>query len=208
MPQFKVRNLWPTPVYEAEIPVEQKWKNIITNFDYERTPIGNSDITKDRYIFENNLELKDLEEKIKNHCEIFVKKYLHIKNNVEFYLQNSWVNVHNPNDESQVHYHGNSLISGVYYPILPDGSGNITFHKNHLLTNLFHPCIKIEYEEHDNINCDFCTVDIKEGSIVLFPSHLEHSVERNKTSEKRYSIAFNFFVRGTLGKKEFILDLK
>ncbi len=58
MPEFKTYNLWPVPVYEGEIPVKQEWKDTIVNFEYERTHINNSDISKDRYILNNMPDLK------------------------------------------------------------------------------------------------------------------------------------------------------
>jgi len=33
----------------------------------------------------------------------------------------------------------------------------------------------------------------------MFPSHLEHMVTPNLTTTPRYSLAFNFFARGTVG---------
>ena len=39
MPEFRTYNLWPIPVYEAEIPVKQEWKDFIVNSEYERTHI-------------------------------------------------------------------------------------------------------------------------------------------------------------------------
>ena len=37
------------------------------------------------------------------------------------------------------------------------------------------------------------------GDIILFPSHLEHRVLENDSNMPRYSLAFNFFARGTVG---------
>jgi ectoine hydroxylase-related dioxygenase (phytanoyl-CoA dioxygenase family) len=51
-------------------------------------------------------------------------------------------------------------------------------------------------------------LNVKEGTIVIFPSHLEHSVEKNNSNENRYSIAFNFYVRGKFGKEEYELEIK
>ena len=205
MPEFKTHNLWPIPVYEAMIPVKQEWKNAVINLEYERTHINNSDISKDRYILNN---MPDLKSDIENHCELFVRKYLHVKNNAQFYLQNSWCNIHGPNEYSQIHYHGSSLISGVYYPILPKDSGNIKFHRISIYNNLFSQSIRFEYNENNNVNSDSYELNVNEGTIVIFPSHLEHSVRKNNSDEKRYSIAFNFYVRGKFGKEEYILEIK
>ena len=51
-------------------------------------------------------------------------------------------------------------------------------------------------------------LQLDEGKVVIFPSHLEHKVEKNLSKEKRYSIAFNFFVKGKFGREEYILELK
>jgi uncharacterized protein (TIGR02466 family) len=205
MPEFKTYNLWPIPVYEAEIPVKQEWKDAVVNLEYERTHINNSDISKDRYILNN---IQDLKKHIEEHCERFARNYLTIKDNAKFYLQNSWCNVHGSNESSQIHYHGGSLLSGVYYPIFPKNSGNLSFHKNHLHINLFHQSIRFEYDELNNITAEKYILEIKEGTIVIFPSQLEHSVEKNISNEKRYSIAFNFFVRGKFGKEEYEAEIK
>ena len=205
MPEFKTYNLWPMPVYEAEIPVKQEWKDAIVNSEYERTHINNSDISKDRYILNN---IPDLKNDIESHCELFVRKYLTVKDNAKFYLQNSWCNIHGSEEESQIHYHGNSLLSGVYYPIFPKNSGNIAFHKGSIYNNIFNTSIRFEYEEHNNVTAEQYVLGLREGTIVIFPSHLEHSVEKNNSNENRYSLAFNFYVRGKFGKEEYSLEIK
>jgi uncharacterized protein (TIGR02466 family) len=205
MPEFKAHNLWPIPVYESEIPVKQEWKTAVINLEYERTHINNSDISKNRYVLNT---MSNLKSDIENHCERFVRKYLNVKGNAQFYLQNSWCNIHGPNEHSQIHYHGNSLLSGVYYPILPDNSGHIAFHKGSIYTNIFHHSIRFEYEEHNNLNVEQYVLNLKEGTIIIFPSHLDHSVQKNNSNEKRYSLAFNFYVRGKFGKEEYELEIK
>lgn len=205
MPEFKTHNLWPIPIYQGEIPVKQEWKDAVINTEYERTHINNSDISKDRYFLNT---ISDLKQDIENHCERFIRKYLTVKDNAQFYLQNSWCNIHGPNENSQIHFHANSLLSGVYYPILPKNSGDISFHKGSIYTNIFHQSIRFEYEENNNITAEQYVINLKEGDIVLFPSHLDHSVQRNNSNEKRYSIAFNFYVRGKFGKEEYILEIK
>ena len=69
------------PVYEANIPVKQEWKDVVINLEYERTHINNSDISKDRYVLN---KIPDLKKDIELHCELFVRKYLTVKNNAQF----------------------------------------------------------------------------------------------------------------------------
>jgi len=205
MAEFKVHNLWPIPIYDSYIPVKDEWKNKIINLEYVRTHVNNSDISKDRNILNS---LPDLKKELENHCELFVRKFLRIKNNAKFYLLNSWSNLHSTNESSQIHYHGNSLLSGVYYPIFPKNSGDISFFKTGSHTNIFHQSIRFEYDEDTHVNTEMYKLQSDEGKVVIFPSHLEHKVEKNLSKEKRYSIAFNFFVKGKFGREEYILELK
>ncbi len=205
MPEFTTYNLWPIPVYKSNVPVREKWKVLLKGLEYERTHVNNSDISKDRNVLNSMPELKT---EIENHCELFVRKYLTVKDNAKFYLQNSWCNIHGPDEKSQIHYHGNSLLSGVYYPIFPKDSGSISFHRGGIYTNVFHQSIRFEYDEHNNITAEQYVVELEEGAIVIFPSHLEHSVQKNLSNENRYSLAFNFYVRGKFGKEEYELEIK
>jgi len=205
MRAFKVHNLWPFPVYENEIPVKSKWKEFVLNLEYERTHVDNSDISKDRYVLNNILDLKD---EIKSHVNNFTEKYLCVKNTADFYLQNSWSNIHKPGENSQIHSHQNSLLSAVYYPIYPKNSGGLRFHRNNLHQNLFHKSITLDYYEYNDLNSDQYVIDIQEGSIVVFPSLLMHDVLKNESNENRYSLAANYFVRGEFGKEEYTLKLK
>ena len=205
MAEFKVHNLWPIPVYDGEIPVREKWKVLIKGTEYERTHVNNSDISIDRYLLNSMPELKA---EIENHCENYVRKYLTVKDNAQFYLQNSWCNIHKPGEESQLHYHGGSLLSGVYYPIFPENSGDISFYRAVSYTNLFHPTIRLEFNEHNNVTAETYSLQLKEGKVVIFPSQLEHKVQKNESDQNRYSLAFNFFVKGKFGREEYQQELK
>ena len=205
MAEFKVHNLWPIPMYEGEIPVREKWKVLIKSTEYVRTHVNNSDISIDRYLLNSMPELKA---EIENHCENYVRKYLTVKDNAQFYLQNSWCNIHKPGEESQIHYHGGSLLSGVYYPIFPENSGDISFYRAVSYTNLFHSTIRVEFDENNNVNAETYTIRLKEGNIVIFPSQLEHKVQKNNSDQNRYSLAFNFFVKGKFGREEYQQELK
>jgi len=205
MGQYRVHNLWPIPIFHRNFTVKDEWKKQTLEFEYHRMPINNGDISVDKYILD---KMPSLKKEIENNCELYVRNYLKVKDNAKFYIQNSWINIHNENEYSQIHHHGGSIFSGVYYPIFPKNSGNISFVKNHLWNNIFHSNIRIEYDDHNNLTGDQYEIEITEGDLVMFPSHLEHRVNSNKSNQKRYSLAFNFFVRGKLGKEEYEQDIK
>nr|BAR36621.1 Putative 2OG-Fe(II) oxygenase [uncultured Mediterranean phage uvMED] len=200
----EVLNLWPIPLYKSIIEVNDDWLNYVKNIEYERNSVNNADMSKDYYILE---KLPDLKSKIQSCVEDFTKNFLKLSDKFNFYFLNSWSNKHNLNDWSHSHYHGNSLISGVYYLNTPENSGNIDFVKNNLNNNMFSESLVFDYKEDNFINTESVRVVPKKGLILLFPSHLQHKVTRNKTNQTRYSIAFNMFVNGEFGNGE-IMDLK
>ena len=62
------------------------------------------------------------------------------------------------------------------------------------------PIITLDYSKHNEFNSDTFIVNIKENMLVLFPASLAHSVETNNSNQERYCLAFNLFIKGTLGK--------
>jgi len=205
MPEFKVHELWPTAVYENNIDVKHEWLEKVKNFDYELMHTKNGLISVNRYILD---EISDLKKEILNHCKKFTRLYMHTTDKVDFYLQNSWIVKHNKNHWGQIHHHANSLLSGVYYLKTPPNSGNINFHKNCLHMNMFPPSIRMEYDLINYYNVDQYSLRPKAGKILIFPAHLEHSIDINKSDNDRYSCAFNFYLKGRLGKQEYILEIK
>ena len=201
---FTIHNLWPITIYQNNLNAKKEWINYSLNCNYERMSSDNGDMSVNKYILN---DLPDLKKELNFHIENYVKKYLKVNNNLNFYFLNSWITKHYPDDFAQQHSHCNSLISGVYYLNVPENSGDIKFHKPFSNTNLFHQNILIDFEEYTNINADYWLIESKKNSLLLFPSFLEHSVTKNLSKEIRYSIAFNLFVQGKLGKNEYELNL-
>lgn len=207
MPEFKIHNLWPTPVYEYNFPVKPEWAHCVKTTEYERTATGNGYISKNRYLLENT-DLFELRDQIDLHLNNYTKLFLGVRDNANFYLQNSWSTRHDTDDWCQAHYHGGSLISGVYYIDVPENSGELIFQRMSNYVNLFHSSINLEYDKETYINEDLQFFKVKAGDIILFPSHVMHRIRKNVTPYSRYSLAFNYFVRGKFGIEEFQLEIQ
>jgi uncharacterized protein (TIGR02466 family) len=200
---FNVTPLFAIPLYQSNI----KSNNIITfieTLDFERMPSKNGDYTVDKNILDNS-HLTDLKTSIQEHIDYFMYEVLDCKTTQKFEIQNSWINKHHQHDFAGSHNHTNSLISGVYYISVEDQSGAIQFEKNKSYFNLWPDMIDIEFNndpDRTNIfNAQAWAITPKNGDIVLFPSHLHHSVYENDSDRLRYSLAFNIFPRGELGGK-------
>jgi len=200
MPSYKIHNLFPTLLYQNNIPVKKEWIEYAENSSMCRMPIGNGDFTENKNVLD---DLKDLKQEIHNCVNQYVFDYMKVSDNqFELTILNSWINRHNSGDWAQSHFHGNSIISGVYYLKTNNSTGQISFNRpapsGGFLTSSFYFNLK----ELTEYNCDNYTLKPEDGDILLFPSHLEHSVGKNESIDTRYSLAFNVFFKGTIGKNE------
>ena len=203
MNNFKVHELWPTPIYENYIPVKSEWLDYAENCKYERMFSQNGDYTVYKYILDNILDLK---KQLFFHVNLFAEKYLKIVN-TEFYFLNSWIVKHHFNDWAQAHHHSNSLLSGVYYLKTEKNSGDINFIKDYKEQNIFPLAITPNYDEYNYVNSKNFKFEPAVGNLIIFPSTLMHEVTKNNSKNTRYSLAFNVFCKGVFGKNEYELKL-
>lgn len=196
--------LFSTPVYISKIKsVTKKELEFVEKQEYERVFLDNGYYTKNKYIL-NLPKLKRLKKEVEEHIRIYTKEVLCVSDKQDFYLTNSWIVKHDKNDWSQPHIHTNSLISGVLYLKVFQNSGFIVF-KNE--TGLFPTNLDIEYKHHNPLNSTIWRTLPEDNMIILFPSNMYHSVTPCDSDESRYSLAFNCFVRGKFGEKEYELEL-
>jgi uncharacterized protein (TIGR02466 family) len=107
----------------------------------------------------------------------------------EWTIKESWVNVMEPGGSQGMHLHANSMVSGVLYLTEVHESARLVFHKpeggQFVLSNFHEQASVTEYNApRRQIG------ETSAGDLVLFPSHLLHSVPANAGSQ-RVSIAFN-----------------
>lgn len=199
MEKAVIYNIFPTPVLQNNLILSDKEKQSLINIKYEDINQRNALMSCDKYIL-NNKKFNNLKKQIVKNVDIFTKDVLNLSDKISFYFQNSWVMKHRQGDWAQPHHHANSLISGVVYLKVPDNSGNIVFHRGGATRNFINPIMTLDYSKYNEFNADTFTVNIKENMLVLFPASLSHSVEINNSNQERYCLAFNLFIKGTIGK--------
>ena len=129
----------------------------------------------------------------------FVRGYLRINFDGKFFINRSWVLEHRENHWSQPHSHPNSILSGVLYLDVPENSGNIRFHKpDNYHNQLNTDTINFVVHEYNIQNSDTWTIVPEDGDLLLFPSHLRHSVAVNSSGKTRWSLSFDCYVEGLL----------
>jgi len=98
----------------------------------------------------------------------------------ETYSRRSWITRYDRGEYAQIHNHGYSDISGVYYHSVGSKAGNIFFENPNLAAHGWWvmPPDRVEYVP-------------KPGMIILFPGYLYHGVQTNDSDDTRVSISFN-----------------
>lgn len=159
--------------------------------------VGNSMSVDDQVL--DHRELKGLRRFIDDHIRLFKANLLRIREDNEIYITQSWVTCSHPGDYHPKHRHPNSVISGVLYldDETDDGQTPIRFHRT---LDLFP--VDLAYDELNEFNASSREFDPERGMLVLFPSSLEHDVEKNRSQHRRRSLSFNTYIRGVVGGKE------
>jgi uncharacterized protein (TIGR02466 family) len=113
----------------------------------------------------------------------------------DFVLLQSWISVKYPGQSHAAHIHPNSVISGVYYwePVVQP----ITFVNSK----------PVEIGPTQLNNYTFTLSDIQPGTLVLFPSHLKHTVAVNNTDTPRKSLAFNSIPTKGFGSRNQLTEI-
>jgi uncharacterized protein (TIGR02466 family) len=173
----------------------------IENIEFRMT--GASTVKEaDVYISKNYSILEEvsyLRNEIYNNIKNYLNNIMKLKINIQF--TTSWVTKTLPNGYSHKHSHYNSFLSGVYYP-MGDKNFNIKFYRKNNFWG-------VEPIENNNLNADWYNITIdKDSVLILFPSHLEHSIEKNLSDKVRYSIAFNTLPLGEIGVGDSKINFK
>ena len=105
-----------------------------------------------------------------------------------------WVNINQPGASNNMHNHPNCDLAGVMWIKTDDKSGVIRFrHPNNFAESNSLSLYDKDFAEKTNAHAGYWMAT-KPGNCILFPSHLEHWVEQNKSTEDRISISFNIGV--------------
>jgi len=138
------------------------------------------------------------------HQQSFLQYYnylcTHIFQSINFYnlklkISNMWININQKGDYNVEHDHPNSILSGVLWIKCPENCGGLQFNssksflESYLLQNA-----DDDFRRETNYYNTF-TITPKNGVILLFPSHMRHSVEENTSNEDRISISFNLVLQ-------------
>ena len=119
-------------------------------------------------------------------CATGVLKFLRI-GTAEYEITGCWATVLAHGASHKLHSHPNNFLSGVYYVRTHEGADTINFHDPRKQSGVIRPpVVELTAENTDQV-----VVRVRDGTLLLFPSYLEHSVDANGSGDERISISFN-----------------
>jgi uncharacterized protein (TIGR02466 family) len=120
------------------------------------------------------------------HCGAGVLRFMRI-GAADYEITGCWASVLARGASHKLHSHPNNFLSGVYYVRTGEGADTINFHDPRKQASVIRPPV-VELTAQ---NTDQVVVRVREGTLLLFPSYLERSVDANTSADERVSISFN-----------------
>jgi len=185
---------WPTPVWHTQIWDFMRSQTRVT-FNEDMTSWVLGKIEKEKSVNKSNKggwqsdmqnpneELEPLSKEIFDFCKTL---NLDIKN---LTIQQMWINVNKKGDWNAIHQHGGYYdLSGIYYIKTPKNCGRLVFRdpRTSAIGNSF-MVKKFDKGEIRYFN-------VMEGTLMLWPSFLEHYVEPSQADDERISVSFDINV--------------
>jgi len=202
MIESTINGIFPIPVYISKLDRELTKKELSfvdkSKLDFYKND-GNIN-SNDNYIL-NQKVFGSLKEDLYLRVEDYFKKVLSYTDAVTPYITQSWLNYTETNQYHHKHAHPNSIVSGVFYINCHEELDKIKFFKEDYKT------IKPEIKDWNLYNSETWWFTVKTGDIILFPSSLTHMVETKEGDNTRISLAFNVFIKGTIGNNKNLTEL-
>lgn len=183
-----------TPVWINEINNSESINTELKNYIYkkkEKNPEGTkkSNVNgwhSDEFDLKNE-NLKNFISEISKNIESAIKDMDWDLETQIVKITSMWSIINNKDAFNEKHHHGNSALSAAYYVKAEQNAGNIVFYDPRQANVFHHPISK----QVNSVNAQVQSVTPKAGTLVLFPSYLEHKVNPNLSNEERIVISFN-----------------
>ena len=116
--------------------------------------------------------------------------------NQKLKITQSWINKNKTGSIHTMHYHPNSVLSGVFY--FNDHSSPIEFISDR--KDQF--SLTKDEKKFNQFTSSSFTVQTQAGLLIIFPSYIFHRVTMNEHRDTRYSMSFNTFPVDQIGIKD------
>jgi uncharacterized protein (TIGR02466 family) len=197
-----INSIFPTPIYISKLnrdftPLELKF----VNKSKKNFTKNDGNITSNNNYILNEKPFENIKKELDLRVKDYFEKVISSTDKITPYITQSWLNYTETNQYHHKHAHPNSLVSGVFYINCHEELDKIKFFDDKYKT------IKLETKDWNLFNSETWWFTVKTGDIIMFPSSLTHMVETKEGTNTRISLAFNVFVKGTLGDNTRLTEL-
>ena len=207
MAESTVCAIFPIPIYITECDIDISNAVDFLKSNHQLLPnnyahiYGNKSV--DDYLLDHT-ECRELKQFILHHVEKYADQIM-AWSFERFEITQSWLTIKNSNEEHGLHYHANSVVSGVFYfDNYTDTTSNLVFHRPAIISQLMNQFAPVTDKRKMN-NTEFpwneWEVRPQTNRLVLFPSWLSHSVKTNNTQDPRKCLAFNAVPTNKFGSR-------
>lgn len=194
--EYQLSSLFPTPLYIAKFEEEFTDNELDFIHNDDLYQFSESFGTKNKGSDTLNIlkfpELDRIRSFIQLHLDNFSKNVMCIDNNL--FPTISWLNRNPSNSDHFRHFHVNSIISGVFY--MTDNPAPIEFFNEK--TFMYNP-LKFYPTTFNEYNSTRFETRVQKKHLILFPSFIDHSVQKNMHLHDRISLSFNTWIDGSIG---------
>jgi len=197
-----INGIFPTPIYISK--VDRKLTSLELKFvDKSKKDFYKNDgnITSNNNYILNEKPFTNIKKELDLRVQDYFDKVISPANNITPYITQSWLNYTETNQYHHKHAHPNSLVSGVFYINCHEEHDKIKFFNDNYQT------IKLQIKDYNIWNSESWWFPVKTGDVILFPSSLTHMVETKQGDNTRISLAFNVFIKGTVGNNKSLTEL-
>jgi len=200
--EVNIVGIFPTPIYTSKL--NRNLTTLELKFvgkNKENFSKNSGNITSSNNYILNEKPFSNLKEEIHLKIDDYFDKVVSPANKITPYITQSWLNYTETNQYHHKHSHSNSFISGVFYINSDNKFDKIKFFNDNYKT------IKPEVKDWNIWNSESWWFPVNTGDIILFPSSLTHMVETKEGDNTRISLAFNVFIKGTIGSNKDLTEL-
>jgi len=201
----EIHPLFPTPVMMFNMNREftKEEHRVFKDCAKNMRPNEGNKTSDERYILDKP-EMSTLNTELTDMVRLYMDAIINPSNKVSPYITQSWLNYTKEGQWHHKHEHPNSFISGVLYIDADAELDKINFYRPYPQ----YQQIKLNPKDWNQFNSESWWFSVKTGMLVLFPSYLTHMVEAKKGKNTRTSLAFNTFLKGTIGSYDDLTELK
>lgn len=198
---YDVQKLFSVPIHYLQIDNFEDIRDSLIKYAYDLKNIEQEGrLASNRGGFQSDpFEIKDCNDILHDLLINVISNIPSFRENIDV-KTDGWININPPQSFNVTHHHPNCEIAGVLWIKIPKNSGDFIFISPYdFLSYVEMFSYKEEFKQELNYYHNY-KFSPQEGTLLLFPSHLQHRVARNESNEDRISVSFNLKLSNVMFK--------